>query len=53
MELIAKPNTWFDSGTIVDIIEDLGELGYFCEGLHNGKIDQEICPKDEFVPIPP
>lgn len=44
--------TWFDKGTEVELIDDYRkdgpELGLF-RGLRNGKLDEEICPFDEFA----
>lgn len=49
---IAKPNEWFDEGTIVELIDDYrhalsGDSGLF-RGYRNGKMDEEICTFDEF-----
>lgn len=55
MRYIAKPNTWFDEGTVAYLVDDyrkyrnsfLYDSGLF-SGYHNGKEDEEICPFDEF-----
>jgi hypothetical protein len=48
---VALPGCWFDEGTEARLITDDVypglEAGLF-EGLHNGILDQEICPMDEF-----
>ena len=47
---IAKPDTWFDSGTEVELLVDCrpqGNFGLF-RGQRNGKLDEETCPFDEF-----
>jgi len=52
----AKPDTWFDAGTTVELIDDyrdskpgkpFGKCGLF-RGYKDGKLDEEICPFDEF-----
>jgi hypothetical protein len=62
IKFIAKPNTWFDEGTIVTLVDDYsdicydwtcGECGKACgmalfEGLKNNKIDREVCNFCEF-----
>jgi len=64
MLYIAKPDTWFKSGTVVTLIDDYRKDGWTC-GLFEGtrvclnpgseshplgeeRIDQEICSFDEF-----
>lgn len=46
-----KPNTWFDEGTIAELLDDyrpaLENSGLFC-GYVNGKLKEEICGFDEF-----
>jgi hypothetical protein len=46
--LAADPKGWFDVGTYVILIQDYLEFGLFC-GMHNGQIDEEICPFNEFL----
>lgn len=46
----AKPNTWFDEGTEVKLVDDYRPklpCGLFC-GLQDGKLDEEICSFNEF-----
>lgn len=51
MKFIAKPNTWFDEGTEVELLFDIHEnYGLFC-GLRNGHLDEESCMYDEFEVI--
>jgi hypothetical protein len=42
--------SWFDMGTVVELVNDLPEweAGIF-RGYRNGLIDEEMCPYDEFV----
>lgn len=56
MRYKAKPDTWFDEGTTVKLVDDyrdgrrdtpFGEAGLF-RGYKDGKLDEEICPFDEF-----
>jgi hypothetical protein len=55
MKYIAKPNTWFDEGTEIELVDDYGKdkrcpmpgVGLFC-GLKNGHLDEEVCTFDEF-----
>ncbi len=59
MRFIAKPDTWFDEGSEVKLVDDyrnpsgvtrfnpLDESGLF-EGFRLGRIDQEICLFEEF-----
>lgn len=50
----AKPDTWFDEGTLVRLIDDCrpqANLGIFC-GLRQGKLDEEYCPFSEFEEVP-
>lgn len=50
INFIAKPDTWFDDGTQVTLIDDYRpqlNVGLF-EGYKDGKIDQECCNFDEF-----
>lgn len=57
----AKPNTWFDEGTEVEILDVLSSIwddldGVYimtvcAVGLKNGKLDEEICMMDEFEEI--
>ncbi len=60
MKYISKPGEWFDEGTEVKLIDDYrtgnpGDKHYWnaglFEGIHEGKLDQEICPFDEFEVI--
>lgn len=52
----AKPDTWFDEGTTVELIDDyrdgrtdtpFGTSGLF-RGYKNGNLDEEICFFEEF-----
>ena len=48
---ISKPDEWFDSHTVVYLIDDYRpdiNAGLF-SGKRNGEEDEEICPFDEFV----
>lgn len=58
VKYIALPDTWFDEGTEVKLIDDYRnndamffnrslDAGLF-EGLVDGCLDQEVCPFDEF-----
>jgi len=52
MRYIARPNTWYDAGTVVELIDDYRPQ-WKCEfslfrGLRNGRKDEEICCFDEF-----
>ena len=50
---IAKPGEWFDEGTFVELIDDYRpdmDAGLF-RGYRNGRIDEEVCPFDEFDEI--
>ncbi len=49
---IAKPNEWFDEGTVVELVDDYrpglgGNCGLF-RGIRNGTMDEEVCTFDEF-----
>jgi hypothetical protein len=53
----AKPDTWFDDGTIVELIDDyrsttpaIPNCGLF-RGYKDGKLDEELCDFDEFEEI--
>ena len=59
---IAKPNTWFDEGTEITIIDDYNQELWNAEfncwsahvlasGLKNGKYDEEMCCMYEFEVI--
>ena len=57
MKYIAKPNTWFDEGTEVEIMEgpwdstdiDGNYIGFgLFVGFRNGSLDEESCGLDEF-----
>ena len=53
MKYIPKPDTWFDGSVEVDLVDDYRpdiNSGLFC-GLHNGKLDEEVCSFDEFIEI--
>ena len=51
IKYIAKPNTWFETGTecmLIDGSEDKdGHFGLFI-GIKDGRVDEETCPMDEF-----
>ena len=50
IKYVAKPETWFDAGTVVELIDDYRpdiNCGLF-RGYRNGKLDEEVCPFDEF-----
>lgn len=51
--VLAKPDGWFVSGSIVKILNDYGQIGVLAEGVHDGSagahLDQELCPADEFT----
>jgi hypothetical protein len=51
MKYIALLNTWFDVGTIAELIDDYRadglDSGLF-SGWRNGRADEEICGFDEF-----
>lgn len=57
MKYKVKPDTWFDEGTEVKLIDDyrdakfpngaFSDCGLF-RGYKNGELDEEICPFDEF-----
>jgi hypothetical protein len=56
----AKPNTWFDEGTLVSLIDDYSDTQAICgkhnkacgwglfEGIKDGKLDEEVCSFCEF-----
>ena len=44
----AKEDTWFDEGIECTLVADCGEAGAIMCGLRNGKLDEELCPWDEF-----
>jgi hypothetical protein len=52
-KFIAKPDTWYDAGTEVKLVEwicklaDETDYGLF-EGVHDGRMDGETCGYDEF-----
>lgn len=51
MRYIARPGTWFDEGTEVELIDDYREDGLdagLFRGEHLGKLDEEICSFNEF-----
>lgn len=48
---ITRPDEWFDTGTEVELVDDYRPDGLNCglfRGYRNGKLDEEICPFDEF-----
>ncbi len=50
MKYVAKPDTWFDTGMKVKLIDDyrpVVNIGLF-RGYHHGKLDEELCSFDEF-----
>ena len=47
---IAKSETWFDAGTVAELIDNYrpdANCGLF-RGYRNGKLDEETCPFNEF-----
>ena len=47
---VAKPETWFDAGTVAVLVDDYRpnmEAGLFC-GIRDGQIDEEVCAFEEF-----
>jgi len=50
IKYVAKPNTWFDEGSEVSITLLYSDMVLAC-GLHNGKIDEEVCGIDEFEKV--
>jgi len=58
MKFLAKPNTWYDEMTEVEIVDEYctvydkdgpPTLHCLCRGLKNGSIDEEICVAEEFI----
>lgn len=55
---VARPDTWYDVGTFVEIIagpwpcsDTPGgpNIGYaLCRGIRDGECDEELCSMDEF-----
>lgn len=58
MKFLAKPDTWYDEGTEVKILQEhctvfdasrkILTLQVLCSGLKDGEIDEELCVMDEF-----
>jgi len=53
LKFIARPNTWFDAGTEVEILlgnrkVDHNETGFVFRGTKDGFIDEEYCSIFEF-----
>ena len=49
-KLRARPDTWFDAGSLVTLIDDYRpqlNAGLF-SGLRGGKLDEEVCVFAEF-----
>lgn len=54
MRYIAKPDTWFDAGTDVTLIDDFSDHGWMIGlfgGLRHGRRDEEVCRFEEFEVI--
>ena len=48
----AKPNTWYDEGTIVELLVDIPEIeGGLYRGIRHGDYDEEMCSYHEFEVI--
>jgi hypothetical protein len=54
MRYFAKPNEWYDPFFEVELVDDYRpdnwNAGLF-RGLRNGKVDEEICPFEEFEAV--
>ncbi len=49
--LLARPDGWFDAGTVVVVVVNCGACGVIASGLRRGRPDEELCAWDEFQRI--
>lgn len=51
MSYIALPDTWFDAGTVAELIDDYRGDGFdfgLFRGIRDGQLDEEVCLFSEF-----